>query len=69
MDWKFIPFLSSQIKLTTIDNYLPVTIINSLFRSAGASSLLPEVDEYQLSTKPGSEIPDKWIRKVKSKNW
>lgn len=68
MDWKFIPFLSSQIKLTTIDNYLPVTIIDSLFRSAGAPSLLPEVDEYQLSTRPGSEIPDKWIRKEKSKN-
>jgi hypothetical protein len=63
MDWKYIPFLSSQIKLTTIDNYFPVTIIDSLLREAGAPSLLPEVDEYQFSATPGSEIPVKWILK------
>ena len=63
MNWKYIPFLSSQIKLTSIDNYLPVTIIDSLFKSEGAPTLLPEVDEYQLITRSGSEIPDKWIRK------
>jgi hypothetical protein len=68
MDWKYIHFLSSQIKLTSIDNYLPVTILDSLFRSVGAPSLLPEVDEYQLSTSPGFEIPDKWIRKENFKN-
>lgn len=64
MDWKYIPFLSSQIKVTTIDNYLPVITIDSLFRSVGAPPLLPEVDEYQLTKSPGFEMPDKWIRKA-----
>ena len=43
-------------------------IIDSLFRSVGAPSLLPEVDEYQLTTSSGFEIPDKWIRKENFKN-
>lgn len=63
MDWKYIPFLSSQIRLTTLDNYFPVTIIDSLFREAGAPSLLPEVERYNITTTPGYEIPNKWIRK------
>jgi hypothetical protein len=66
MDWKYIPFLSSQIKLTTIDNYFPVITIDSLFRSAGAPSLIPENVHYELLTSPGSERPDKWIRKNQS---
>lgn len=66
MDWKYIPFLSSQIKITTIDNYFPVSIIDSLFISAGAPSLLPEDEKYHLTTSPGSEKPDMWIQKDQS---
>jgi hypothetical protein len=65
MDWKYIPFLSSQIKLTSIDNYLPVTILDSLFRSVGAPSVLPKDYQFQLSKSPVSEIPDKYISSKK----
>lgn len=63
MDWKYIPFLSSQLKLTTLDNFFVVMTIDSLLQSAGAPSVLPEVYHYQLSATPGSEKPDMWIQK------
>lgn len=42
LDWKYIPYLSSQIKFTNIDQYIPLTTIDSILIKCGAPSLFKE---------------------------
>lgn len=64
LDWKYIPFLSSRINFTTIDEYIPVKTIDSLFRSVGAPPILPENLQYQATLNPELEVPYQRIQKV-----